>query len=103
MQYYAAEVVASFNLLVQGVPICRSGEVLLYGMCTEVRGDWKWQKDLSLHYLSVDFIIGNTIATLWWGPIWCTYLNSFGWNLRLATDSMHGAGMAGAQNWMELQ
>ncbi|CAE7804138.1 FAM120B [Symbiodinium sp. CCMP2592] len=42
---YMRPVIASFNLLLQGVPICRSGEVLVYGMCTEVRGDWKWQKE----------------------------------------------------------
>ena len=40
------QVVASFSLLVQGVQVCRYGEsVMVHGMCTEIRGDWKWQKE----------------------------------------------------------
>ena len=40
------QVVASFSLLVQGVQVCRYGEsAMVHGMCTEIRGDWKWQKE----------------------------------------------------------
>ncbi|CAE7699653.1 unnamed protein product [Symbiodinium sp. CCMP2592] len=45
---YMGPVVASFNLLVEGVQVCRYGESLMvHGMCTEIRGDWKWQKEFT--------------------------------------------------------
>ncbi|CAE7491413.1 unnamed protein product, partial [Symbiodinium necroappetens] len=42
---YMRPVVASFNLLVDGVRLSRSSEAVIYGLVAEIRGDWKWQKE----------------------------------------------------------
>ena len=41
-----SEVVKSFHVLANGVAVSRTGNaVMLHALCSEVRGDWKWQKD----------------------------------------------------------
>ncbi|CAE7377248.1 hypothetical protein AK812_SmicGene39206 [Symbiodinium microadriaticum] len=47
---YMQPVVASFNLLVNGVRLSRSSEAVIYGLVAEIRGDWKWQKEW--HFLA---------------------------------------------------
>ena len=44
------KVVRSFDILLNGVAVSRASEsVMLSVVCTEVRADWKWQKDSGLH------------------------------------------------------
>ena len=45
----APKVVASLNQLVDGVPITKGGPSIL-AVCTEVRADWKWQKDRTVFW-----------------------------------------------------
>ena len=52
------KVVKSFDVLLNGVAVSRASEsVMLSVVCTEVRGDWKWQKDSGLHPFCYSVII----------------------------------------------
>ena len=52
--HMVTKVVQSFHFLLDGVAVSRSSEdAMVRAVCTQVRGDWKWQKDPGLQYVTV--------------------------------------------------